>query len=304
MSDQKVRSVSYSIVEAGGSIGYTDSVTWCVNGLDRLDAFKPPPARWPAPDMTRALAASVIAALLSFAPAFAASDCILDNCADRRPMTPQRSSNFGHGDRDFRRRRLRPARRQHPRPVRFLRLLAVVVAPVSARRAATRKGRDQCKTGSDVGFTVHGLWPQYDHGFPSDCRGSTRFPSRSALAKTDGVYPDEGLARYEWRKHGTCSGLSPNDYFAAAKQARDAITIPPQFKDPHQAQSLAPLDVERAFTEANTRLRPGMVAAICQNGTLDEVRFCFTKDLTNFQMCPEVVRTRCRSQSMSVPPVR
>ncbi len=41
MSDQKVRSVSYSIVEAGGSIGYTDSVTWCVNGLDRLDAFNP-----------------------------------------------------------------------------------------------------------------------------------------------------------------------------------------------------------------------------------------------------------------------
>ena len=38
MSDQKVRSVSFSIVEGGGSIGYTDSVEWCVNGLDRLDA--------------------------------------------------------------------------------------------------------------------------------------------------------------------------------------------------------------------------------------------------------------------------
>jgi hypothetical protein len=41
MSDQKVRSVSFSIVEGGGSIGFTDNVVWCVNGLDRNDAFQP-----------------------------------------------------------------------------------------------------------------------------------------------------------------------------------------------------------------------------------------------------------------------
>ena len=41
MSDQKERTVDYSIVEAGGSIGYTDGVVWCLVGLDRLDAFSP-----------------------------------------------------------------------------------------------------------------------------------------------------------------------------------------------------------------------------------------------------------------------
>lgn len=41
MSDQKIRTVDYSIVEAGGSIGYDDGVVWCVNGLDRNDAFAP-----------------------------------------------------------------------------------------------------------------------------------------------------------------------------------------------------------------------------------------------------------------------
>ena len=41
LNDQKIRTVSYSIVEAGGSIGFTDNVVWCVNGLDRNDAFAP-----------------------------------------------------------------------------------------------------------------------------------------------------------------------------------------------------------------------------------------------------------------------
>ena len=82
------------------------------------------------------------------------------------------------------------------------------------------------------------------------------------------------------------------------------MTIPPSLKDPHQGQTTSPLDVERAFTAANPRLRPGMLAAICQRGTLDEMRLCFTKDLRSFQACPEVVRERCRGQSVSIPPVR
>ncbi len=165
------------------------------------------------------------------------------------------------------------------------------------------KGRDQCRRGADTGFTVHGLWPQYDRGFPSDCRGNTS-PPQAALASTDGVYPDEGLARYEWRKHGTCSGLSPFEYFAAAKGARDAVTIPDKFKDPHADQHLAPADVVRAFTDANPRLRPGMLAAVCRSDTLEEVRICFTKDLKTFQACPEVVRDSCRGGDVDVPPVR
>ena len=41
MSDNKVRSVSYEITEAGGSVGFTDNVVWCVIGLDRNYAFEP-----------------------------------------------------------------------------------------------------------------------------------------------------------------------------------------------------------------------------------------------------------------------
>ncbi len=232
-----------------------------------------------------------------------ASDCVLDNCADRQSMTPQRSSTGDQRPQGFRRNGYGPRGASVSGRFDFY-VLSLSWSPGFCATGGDEKGRDQCRVGADIGFTVHGLWPQYDHGYPSDCDGSARFPSRSALEATKGVYPDAGLARYEWRKHGTCSGLSPNDYFAAAKQAREAVTVPATFNDPHQASTLAPLEVERAFTQANPRLRPGMLAAICKDGTLDEVRICFTKDLKNFQVCPEVVRQRCRDASMSVPPVR
>ena len=80
--------------------------------------------------------------------------------------------------------------------------------------------------------------------------------------------------------------------------------MPARFKDPHGDQHVAPADLVRAFTEANPRLRPGMLAAVCRGDTLEEVRICFTKDLKGFQACPEVVRDGCRGQDVDVPPVR
>lgn len=47
--------------------------------------------------------------------------------------------------------------------------------------ATDGKGRDaeQCRTGSGASFVLHGLWPQYDNGYPSYCRTSARDPSRA-----------------------------------------------------------------------------------------------------------------------------
>jgi len=243
------------------------------------------------------LIALCVAAIPVLPSARAEPDCGLDRCQDRRPLQERRSdcgdpSAFARGSRGDRR----------PGDFDFY-VLALSWSPGFCATGGDTKGRDQCRRGADIGFTVHGLWPQDEHGYPSDCRGLT-FAPRAALALTDGVYPAEGLARYEWRKHGTCTGLSPSAYFSAAKGARDAVTIPPGFDHPHEAQTLAPADVERAFTDANPRLRPAMVAAICRNDVLDEVRICFSKDLKGYQACPEIVRGRCRSPSIVVPPIR
>jgi len=146
----------------------------------------------------------------------------------------------------------------------FLCAVAVLVAFLLPERGASRSRR-QCASGANPGFVVHGLWPQYARGYPSDCRADG-FVSGSALARTRGLYPDEGLARYEWRKHGTCSGKDPIGYFADVRAAYDSVTVPSAFSAPQQDQNLRRSDIQRAFIDANPRLRPGMMAVACQRG--------------------------------------
>ena len=165
------------------------------------------------------------------------------------------------------------------------------------------RGKRQCDLGAGLGFVVHGLWPQYEHGFPSNCEGAGA-PSRIALDSARGLFPDDGLARYEWSKHGTCSGKSPQAYFADVRRAYDSVEIPPDFKSVTSQQTLAPIDIARAFIAANSGLRPGAMAVGCQRQTLQEVRICFSKDLRGFKDCPEVARSTCRSPSIRVPPMR
>ncbi|WP_371824438.1 ribonuclease T [Methylocystis sp. MJC1] len=244
--------------------------------------------------------AAIFSAFLFLAPASAKDDdCILDHCADRLPPKPQTDA------------KPTPAQPAEPEPKRDagfrgsapskdfdFYVLALSWSPDFCDSVGG--SHDQCEPGKGLGFVVHGLWPQYEHGFPSDCDGP-RAPSRIALQRADGLFPDERLARYEWRKHGTCSGKSPSDYFADVARAREAVTIPAAFVRPKGDQTFTPIDVERAFYDANPRLRPGMMAVSCRRNVFEEVRICLSKDLREFRACPEVVQHGCRQREISVP---
>ena len=164
------------------------------------------------------------------------------------------------------------------------------------------KGREKCAPGAGHGFVVHGLWPQYERGFPSFC-DSGRTPPRAALEEARAIFPSEGLARHQWRKHGTCTGRAPSEYFADARRARDLVSVPDAFQAPRSARALDPMDVQRAFFAANRGLRPGMMAVTCQRGLLEEVRICMSKDLREFRACPDVARQSCRAREIKAPPI-
>lgn len=172
-------------------------------------------------------------------------------------------------------------------------VLALSWSPGFCALEGDRKGRGQCRTGSGLGFVVHGLWPQYERGYPANCNASERSPSRLALAEAEGVFPDEGLARYEWRRHGTCSGKSPADYFRDVRRARDQVRVPDQFARGAGEQSFRAVDIERAFVAANPGLRADMMSVACRRGLLQEVRICLERDLRGFRRCPEVDQAGC-----------
>lgn len=159
----------------------------------------------------------------------------------------------------------------------------------------------QCDAGRNPGFVVHGLWPQYERGYPSFCGPAGRNPSRANIDEALEVLPDAGLARHQWRKHGSCSGLSPSGYFAETRKARARVSIPPPFVSPRHGARWSTREIEQAFIAINPGLRPDMMAVTCKRGMLEEVRICMTRDLRGFRPCQEVDRDSCRAPDVMIP---
>jgi ribonuclease T2 len=161
----------------------------------------------------------------------------------------------------------------------------------------------ECATGSGAGFVVHGLWPDNDYRpNPEACQGLDATPAD--LADEHGLYPNDKLAAYEYRKHGTCTGLSAHDYFATVRSVRQRLVIPPTLQAPNQTLHLSPSDIEQAFIAANANLRPDNMAVTCSNGELMDVRFCIAKDLSSYAICRKVARHSCQRGTIAVAPVR
>ena len=162
------------------------------------------------------------------------------------------------------------------------------------------RNREQCGEGAGLRFVVHGLWPQNERGYPSECGPAGRSPSRIAMEQAEGLFPTEGLARYQWRKHGTCTGSSPSDYFRDVRRAREKVVIPPILAKADRDQTWTAIDLERAFAAANPGLRPDMMSVACKRGVLQEVKICFSKDLRDFRSCQQVDRSGCRAREFTV----
>ena len=171
--------------------------------------------------------------------------------------------------------------------------------------AETGDARDdpQCEAGRGISFVLHGLWPQYEEGgWPSYCRTDQADATRAETAAMVDLMQSPGLAWHEWKAHGRCSGLSARAYFAAARKAYQALTIPPVFGRVTKPLQVAPSVLEEAFYEANPALPEGSITLSCGDGRIEEVRLCLTRDLTPRPCGADVAA--CRMRTVTLPPLR
>src|SRR6266481_5480774 len=149
-------------------------------------------------------------------------------------------------------------------------------------------------------FVVHGLWPQYEKGFPEFCQQPSPRLDRNVISSMLDLMPAPRLIFNEWDKHGTCSGLGSHAYFETVRKARALVKIPDDYIEPSQEITVAPAEVGDAFVKANPGLTRASIAVSCDAKRLTEVRICIGKDL-QFHDCAEVGQHSCRREQIVMP---
>lgn len=174
-----------------------------------------------------------------------------------------------------------------------------------------RGGYDpQChsRDGKRYSFVLHGLWPQHERGWPESCPTRARpYVPQSVIDGMLDIMPSSRLVIHEYRKHGTCSGLSPEEYFKVSRRFFETVRIPPRYEQPSQAFTVSPAEIIRDFLAVNPKLKADQLAIACggRGSQLREVRVCFSREGT-FRACGhnEDARRLCGASRLFVPPVR
>jgi ribonuclease T2 len=134
----------------------------------------------------------------------------------------------------------------------------------------------QCSSGRKLGFVLHGLWPQYQRGYPSNC-ATSKMPAE-VKAKFPALYPNSKLYDHEWEKHGTCTGLTPEHYLAMSKRLKDSVIIPDPYRAPEQPFRVTTAQLKQDFRAINPNQIEASLAVYCSGAGrfLQELYVCFS----------------------------
>jgi ribonuclease T2 len=241
--------------------------------------FVPGASVWGRPMFRHRVSRAVQAAAMALSFLFVFAIVAL---AQDRPAQDKSTQDRATQDRAIQDRPAQDRRQNSPGQFDFY-VLALSWSPsfceVAHERAPDRTPDQQC-AGRPFAFVVHGLWPQYEQGFPSYCQVPAPRLDRATVASALDLMPSPRLIFHEWDRHGTCSGLSQHAYFEAVRKARAAVKIPGDFIELDQPIAVKPGDVAEAFVKANPGLSRAGLAVACDDKRLSEVRVCLNKDFS------------------------
>jgi ribonuclease T2 len=162
-----------------------------------------------------------------------------------------------------------------------------------------------CENPNDLwrgSLTIHGLWPQFDDGkWPCECSDEEFNPQTLADLGEDKFnihWPNvkaakgkpgyTGFWEHEWHKHGSCTGLSQDEYF---QSALNHFLLTPDTVGRHYGSSVSKSEITGAYSN-NSGVGgddENDVVLICVDNTyLSEVRVCVdrNKDGTGSRRIP------------------
>ena len=180
-------------------------------------------------------------------------------------------------------------------------LLSLSYAPDFCDQPNVHKNARECD--GNTGFVVHGLWPQGEGGRGPERCGPASPVSRDIVRQMLNYIPIESLIQHEWAMHGTCTGLSPADFFALVRKARDSVKIPNELSQPKRELDLSPTQIESEMAAANPAFPKGAFRVSCyRDNELQEVRICFNKDLSPRDCTSSA--GQCRAPTVILQPIR
>lgn len=185
--------------------------------------------------------------------------------------------------------------------------LALSWSPTFCASSAGRNAKQQCGRTRRFSFVVHGLWPQYHKGWPENCRRKAPYLQARFIRSLYDIMPSKRLIIHEWRKHGTCAGLSADKYFATVRELFNQIKIPARYLSPTRTILTSPQQMVTDFIKTNRNLKANMMSVQCGNSTkrarLREIRICFSRN-GKLRNCGRNEARSCRARQLVLPPVR
>ena len=182
-------------------------------------------------------------------------------------------------------------------------VLALSWSPTFCAPEGNARGNPQCDDDKDSGWVLHGLWPQFERGWPSYCRSTRGNPSRADTAAMVDIMGSSGSAWHQWKKHGICTGLSSDDFYTLARHAYNSVNRPEVFRKLDKPVTLPAKVVEQAFLKANPDWQPDMLTITCKAGRIQEARLCLTRDLEPRRCGADVIRD-CSMRDALFDPIR
>lgn len=184
-------------------------------------------------------------------------------------------------------------------------ILAVSWMPAFCETTGEARDDPRCAAGTGHGWMLHGLWPQHaDGSWPEYCETPWRNPSRRETAEQADLFGVSWAAWHQWNKHGRCSGMSADEYFALSRVAIEQVTLPDIAARGTREGALPPAALKAAFLAANPDFGEGMLTVTCRHDAVRELRLCLTRALKPRPCDAATLRRACPVEAIRIPAPR